>query len=179
MTPNYGGVASPTSGSLDIPAWSAVETAIATAGLPATAGTVLVSGTDKTAGYVGVKSTVAAAATNVTVTASTTNPAGNEIKVWTVGVGSLALALQAEQTAGFTAVAGRIYPCKFSTSQNITMPAAASQGDTVGFDMYGTGLTTWLLNGLKYYGATNNPATPTNGVQIYRYTNAATGWIDL
>lgn len=35
--------------------WGAVQSAIATAGLPATAGTVLVSGVDTTAGYLGTK----------------------------------------------------------------------------------------------------------------------------
>ena len=54
-TPNFGGVATPTTGSLDVAAWSAVESAIATAGTPATAGTVLISGTDTTAGYTSAK----------------------------------------------------------------------------------------------------------------------------
>lgn len=52
--------------------WGAVESAIATAGLPATAGTVLISGTDTTAGYLGQKITLNGSAI------SPTNPAGNE-----------------------------------------------------------------------------------------------------
>ncbi len=178
-TPNYGGVTTPTSGSLDIPAWSAVETAIANATFPATAGTVLVDGTDTTAGYIGTKLSLVSANSALVITPSTTSPGGNETKVWTFTAGALGLSLQTEQTAGFTAVAGRIYPCKFGTAQNITMPATAAQGDTIGFDMYGTAIATWLLNGLKYYGSTSAPATSANGVQIFRYTNAATGWIDL
>lgn len=75
VTGNYGGKTSPTTGSLDIPAWSAVESAIATAGVPAAAGTVLVSGTDTTAGYGAAKFT---ALTNGGLIASTLNGGANE-----------------------------------------------------------------------------------------------------
>ena len=73
LVPNLGGLATPTTATLDIPGWSAVEAAIATASLPATAGTVLVSGTDTTAGYLGAKITVSGS-----LTKSTTNPGANE-----------------------------------------------------------------------------------------------------
>lgn len=56
-SPTYGGAASPTTASLDIPAWSAVETAIANAALPATAGTVRNSASDTTSGYLATKLT--------------------------------------------------------------------------------------------------------------------------
>lgn len=74
MSPNYGGVASP-SNNLDIPAWSAVQTAIATAGLPATAGTVLNSGMDTTAGYNTQKNRVSS---DTLLTYATQNSGANE-----------------------------------------------------------------------------------------------------
>ncbi len=75
MTPNYGGTPTPTSGSLDIGAWSAVETAIANAALPATAGTIRNSATDTTSNYIATKLTFSGS-----LVATTSNPGGNETR---------------------------------------------------------------------------------------------------
>lgn len=62
----------PTTGS-DAATRTYVDTAIATAGLPSTAGTILIDGADTTAGYSGAKLTVASG-----LTATVVNPGGNE-----------------------------------------------------------------------------------------------------
>ena len=156
----------------DLVNFAQLNAAIATAVFPATPGTILNSAADTTAGYLSAKLTGTGS-----VIISTTSPGGNEKT--NIAVGSFGLTLQSERTSGFTAVAGNIYPCNWTTAQNITLPASASQGDTIGFDVYGTGLTTWLLNGLKYYAATVAPSTLAKGVQIFRYSNASNGWIDV
>lgn len=162
----------------DIVVKTTLETAIANATFPATAGTVLVSAADTTAGYVGAKVTVAGSGA-ATVSASTTNPGANEVKVWTVAVGSLGLALQSEQTAGFSPTAGKIYPVNIASTGTLTFPASASNGDVIGILNYGAGTITLNWGGLKYYGSTTALATNTQGLGLFQYTNAATGWVDL
>lgn len=143
MTPNYGGVAVPTAASLDIPAWSAVETAIATASIPASAGTALFSGTDTTAGYIGQKIT---AGTGIDIDVQ--NPGANEngqISVDTTEIEEF-LALSGKITAtlssGTTAMtAKRRY--RISSTATGTLPTMAA-GDfvivefTVGAGIVGT-----------------------------------------
>lgn len=164
----------------DIVVKTTLETAIATASLPATAGTVLVSAADTTAGYVGTKVSVTGSGA-ATVTAFTTNPGANEVKVFAVSVGALGLSTGAVISAtGTTAAVNTRYQVNKATSYTITLPAAPAAGDVVWFDMYGTaGLTTFGLNSLKYYGGTTNPVTSGEGSQVFTYTSAARGWIDL
>jgi len=123
LTPNYGGLTSPTTGSTDIPAWSAVETAIATAGLPATSGTVLVSGTDATAGYLRAKFTTQIGAV------TTTQVSGlQSLSLGTVSGTSQQVAIIASngyvggfldggsKSAQFTPVVGTEYTCDLTAS---------------------------------------------------------------
>jgi len=212
VTPNYGGITSPTTGSRDIPAWSAVENAIATAVLPATAGTILISGTDTTAGYGSAKFT---ALTNGGLVASVLNPTGNAQRQFgldytnllattniastdrfalydaTAGamkyqtranvIGKFGLVLQPDQTAGFTATVGSLWPCDTtSASYTVVWPAAPTAGDIFGLAKFGTGLLTHSLNSVKFYGSTTPPqATLGEGIGFFYYTGASRGWIDL
>lgn len=155
-----------------------VDTAIATAGLPATSGTILNSGGDTTAGYHAAKHSLTISGA-LTGAYSTTNPGANENLLLTLSVGALGLTQQAEQTAGFTAVAGNIYPVNIAVSGTVLFPAAASAGDTVGITNYGAGTVTFNWNGLKYNASTNTQATNGKGIGIWKYTNAANGWTDI
>lgn len=158
----------------DIVVKTTLESAIATASLPATAGTVLNSAADTTAGYLASKIVGSGA-----VVVSTINGGANEDTQ--IAVGSLGLTAGAVISAtGTTAAVNTRYQVNKATSYTITLPAAPAAGDVVWFDMYGAaGLTTFGLNGLKYYGSTTNPATSGQGSQAFIYTVAATGWIDL
>lgn len=94
-----------------------METAIATAGLPATAGTVLNSSTDTTAGYLSQKVTVQYSSATTTQIAgltslqvSTQNAGGNEKLLLTVGQGYVAGYLDGGRKLGpFTAMGGYSY----------------------------------------------------------------------
>jgi hypothetical protein len=77
-TSNYLGLGITETNNLDLMDKLAVETAIATASLPATAGTVLVSATDTTAGYLGAKVAVAG-----DIALTTQNPGANESALFT------------------------------------------------------------------------------------------------
>ena len=162
----------------DIVVKTTLETAIANASIPAATGTVLVSAADTTAGYVGTKVTVVGSGA-VTVTPTTTNAGASEIKVWTITVPALNLTAQSEQTAGFSATAGKSWPVNISTSGTITFPSSATAGDVIEIDNYGAGVVTFNWNGLKYNGSTTSLAANGKGIALFRYTNAATGWIDL
>lgn len=156
-----------------------VDTAIATASLPATSGTILVDGADTTAGYINTKLSVTGSGA-ATVTPSITSPGGNETKVFAISVGTFGLSTGAVISAtGTTAAVNTRYQVDKSTSYTITLPAAPARGDVVQFEMSGTGgLTTFGLNSLKYYGITTNPSTSGEGVQTFVYTTAARGWVD-
>lgn len=73
LSPNFIGTGHVVTNSGDVTNKAYVDTAIATAGLPATAGTVLNSGGDTTAGYLSQKITVSGS-----LVLTTTNPGGNE-----------------------------------------------------------------------------------------------------
>lgn len=93
-------------------------------------------------------------------------------------VGKYGLIAQSEQTSGFTAAAGNLYPTNFSSAQTITFPASASQNDVIGVENYGSAVATFDWNGLKYRGETATRTTTKKGLAFFIYTNAATGWID-
>lgn len=172
-SPTFGGHPTPATGSLAIPAWSAVEAAIAAAGVPATAGTILISGTDTTAGYPGTKITASGA-----VALSVTSPGGNE--KLNIAVGALGLTSGAAQTTSFVAAVNTRYSLAKTGNLTITMPAAPAVGDVVWVEISGTaGLVTWGLNGLKNYGSTTNPVSSAEGIQAWSYSGASRGWIDL
>lgn len=158
----------------DIVVKATLETAIATASLPATAGTVLNSVADTTAGYHLAKH--AAASANHTWT--TQNTGANEAALLTIQ--TLAL-IDGGTISGAQAVAvNSKYLCDFtSTAYTVTLPAAPSAGDMILLTKYGTNTMTLGLNSLKFKGSTTNPTTTQEGQTLLRYTGAARGWVEL
>lgn len=122
-SPQYGGKASPTN-SLDIPSWGAVQTAIANASLPATAGTVLISGSDTSAGYLSQKFTVNYSTPTTTQLAGLTdiqlgiqNPGASEKELVTVVPGYVGGFLNGgAKSATFIPTVGSAYTCDFSAA---------------------------------------------------------------
>lgn len=182
VTPNYGGVTSPTTGSTDIPAWSAVETAIATAGLPATAGTVLVSGTDGTSGYLRAKFTTQ-------IGAVTTTQIG--------GLQSLSLGTVSGASEQVAIIASNGYVGGFLDGGYKSTSFTPTQGTAYEVDCSAASLTVSLggmssvmlgqsikLNKYGYYpfclaGTVNgqtNLITATPGVYELRYSGSSWGW---
>lgn len=155
-----------------------METAIAAAGLPATAGTVLNSATDPAANFLANK-LAASSAGALSLTVSTTNPGtASEKSTFTGSVSAMAFSEQAEQTAGFTAAVGSLYPVNIATTGTILFPAAPVAKDKVAISNYGAGNVTFNWNSLKYNGATTSLVTNAKGLAIFIYTNASTGWVD-
>lgn len=176
FSPNYIGTAVTPTNSGDVANKLYVDTAVATAGLPATAGTVLVSGSDLTAGYVGTKVNVTASGA-ASVVASIVNPGTNEVKTFAIAVGALGLTLQAMQAVNFTAVAGNLYPVDTSTVTTITLPPAATLGDTIGFIIGGTAAVAISPNGLKINGSTSSLTVDGDQTLVITYWGASRGWL--
>lgn len=121
---------------------NALETAIANASLPASAGTVLVSASDTTAGYLGAKVDVTGSGA-ATVTPSTTNPGANEVRTFSVSVGDGGLADGGLQADTFTAEAGKAYVCP--SGGTITLPTPTGSRRKIEFALFGT--ATSILSG--------------------------------
>lgn len=157
-----------------------VETAIATASLPATAGTWLVSGADTTAGYGNAKINATGSGA-ATVTQSIGSAGGNETVNIAISVATLALSTGANITGtGITVAVNTKYLCDFtSTAYTITLPAAPTAGDMILLTKYGTNLMTLGLNSLKFNGSTANPTTTLEGQTLLRYTGASRGWVEM
>ena len=93
------------------------------------------------------------------------------------------LAWQSVQTTGFTAVAGRGYPCNTTSSAfTVTLPASPSVGDTIQIvDYAGTFATNNLTlgaNSNKINGVVENKLLTTNreGVSL-TYVDSTQGWV--
>jgi len=93
------------------------------------------------------------------------------------------LAWQSVQTTGFTAVAGRAYPCNTTSAAfTVTLPASPSAGDQITLTDYagtwGTNNLTVNPNGLKIQGDTANKiiATSNNSVNLV-YIDSTRGWL--
>tara|TARA_B100001996_G_scaffold52780_1_gene37602 strand:+ start:241 stop:1443 length:1203 start_codon:yes stop_codon:yes gene_type:complete len=93
------------------------------------------------------------------------------------------VAWQAVQTSSFTASAGRGYPINTTGGGvTVTLPAAASRGDTIEFSDYGAKFKTnnviLNINGLKFQGgSTQNPKLADNGQGMtIVYQDATHGW---
>ena len=150
--------------------WGAVETAIATAGLPATAGTVLVNGADTTAGYIGTKITGSGAAS-----VSTTGTPGNGSLV--ISVGALGLTDGGTISGAGAAVVNTRYLVDASTAYTITFPAAPAAKDVIKLTKFGLSIITISWNGLKGKGDTSNSPFVPEGDVIFTYSGASRGWI--
>lgn len=93
------------------------------------------------------------------------------------------VAWQSVQTTGFTAVAGRGYPCNTTSAAfTVTLPASATAGDTIVLvDYAGTFATnniTLGANGNKINGATDNKALTTNREAVtITYVDSTQGWV--
>lgn len=143
VSPTHCGTTTQASDSNAYALWGAVQTAIATAGLPATAGTVLVSGTDTTAKYLAsaVTSSIGTLTTNQvsglnTVQLSTVHGGGVEQVMLTLGGGYVGGFLYGgRKAAPFTAVEGTHYDvisgCTF------LLPSAPSQSAKVSIALFG------------------------------------------
>ena len=98
------------------------------------------------------------------------------------GVSGL-ISWQSVQTTGFTAVAGRGYPCNTTSSAfTVTLPASATAGDTIILvDYAGTFATnnvTLERNGLKIEGGTANKILTTNREAVsLTYVDSTQGWV--
>jgi len=90
---------------------------------------------------------------------------------------------QSVQTSGFTAAAGKGYFCNTtSASFTVTLPASATQGDTIVIIDYagtfGTNNLTINRNGHNIQGVANNSLIQTNRASIELvYVDVTTGWI--
>jgi len=99
----------------------------------------------------------------------------------TSGISSVAW--QAVQTTGFTAVAGRAYPCNTTSAAfTVTLPASPAAGNVITLTDYaGTWNTNNLTispNGLKINGGTANAILTTSrgSVQLV-YVDSTQGWV--
>ena len=90
---------------------------------------------------------------------------------------------QSVKTSGFTAVAGKGYPCNTSSSAfTVTLPSSASIGDYVVIADYGSNASSNNItidpNGLKILGTTGDRKIKTNKEAIKLvYIDATKGWI--
>ena len=93
------------------------------------------------------------------------------------------IAWQAVQTTGFTAVAGKGYPCNTTAAGfTVTLPASASVGDEIALvDYAGTFDSNFLEldpNGLKMKGSTDNLQLDTEREgAVITYIDATQGWV--
>ncbi len=94
------------------------------------------------------------------------------------------VAWQAVQTSSFTASAGKGYPVNTAGGQiTVTLPAAASTGDTIEISDYGytfgSNKCILNLNGLNFQGSTTkNPQLNDNGQGVtIVYQDATKGWL--
>lgn len=127
--------------------WGAVQTAIATAGLPATAGTILNSASDTTAGYNSAKNTASGL-----LKATTVNAGANE------SLNHTATGYVASGTNAYTIAAGATSKTAFQSSYLVTFPAANTGPVTLND---GSGAVAVTKNGSQPLGANDIPAGAT------------------
>jgi len=93
------------------------------------------------------------------------------------------LVWQSVQTTGFTAVAGRAYPCNTTSAAfTVTLPASATAGDQITLTDYagtfGTNNLTVNPNSLKIEGDTANKIITTSGNSVNLvYIDSTRGWL--
>lgn len=166
--------------------------------LPDASGTILQSGTAVTVaqGGTGLTTTTAygliAAGTTSTGNFQQVSGLGTSGQVLTSnGAGALptwqspsgALSWQSAQTSGFTAVAGRAYPCNTTSAAfTVTLPASPSAGDLITLTDYagtwGTNNLTVSPNGNKINGSTSNVTFLVSRQSVqFVYVDATQGWV--
>lgn len=157
----------------DVVVKATLESAIAALLASTVAGLVFNSSADPTPNYLANKLAAAGA-----LSLSTTG-AGTASEKSTFSVGVFALTQGSAQTTSFSAAVNTRYTLTKSGDVTITMPASASAGDVLQFEIGGTsGIVTFSLNGLKFYGSTSNPTSSGQGIQTFVYHSASVGWID-
>ena len=137
--------------------------------------------------YVALKAP-ASLASDVTFTLPSADGTANQV-LTTNGSGVLSFATvggtawQSVQTTGFTAVAGRGYPCNTTSSAfTVTLPSSATAGDTIVLvDYAGTFATNKITlgaNGLKIEGGTSDKMLTTNREAVtLTYIDSTQGWV--
>jgi hypothetical protein len=138
--------------------------------------------------YVGLKAPASLSADLTFTLPSADGTSGQALITNGSGVLSFASAgtsWQSVQTTGFTAVAGRGYPCNTTSSAfTVTLPASATVGDTISIlDYAGTFDTNALTispNGLKLEGSTSSQKLTGDreGITLV-YVDSTQGWIAL
>jgi len=177
MVPNYLPTAlAALSNANDFPTYSQVQTLIANAALPASAGSVLNSAADTTAGYLLQKLNVSAAGA-VSGAWTTENPGADENALLTITVATHALTAGGLKTAGFTAAVNTKYTCVFGAGGTITFPAAATQGDIIETALAGNYIYTIDPNGLRINSSTSTYVMPGNQTYAWTYMGATDGWV--
>jgi len=126
-----------------------------------------------TSGYVIVDAPAVAGTTTLTLpSTSGTLASASQVLTW-----------QSVQTTGFTAVAGRAYPCNTTSAAfTVTLPASPTAGDQIAIvDYAGTFATnnvTVGANGNKIQGATTNAILSTKRQAVnFVYVDATQGWV--
>lgn len=150
-----------------------LEAAIAASTIPASAGTILISATDTTAGYIGTKLSITGSGA-VTVTPSITNPGANETRAYAIAAGSLGLTDGGLVAASFSAAANTRY--RVPVGGTVTLPTATGSGNIIALSIYGSGTT--LLSG-TVNGVTGTSAYAVLGDQTLIITDAdaTRGWV--
>lgn len=84
------------------------------------------------------------------------------------------------QTGDFNAAVNTRYvvDCDPAAAITATGPAAPTIGDVIVFSVFGVGLFTFALNGLKFNGFTTNPTSSADGISTLTYTGTDRGWVE-
>lgn len=151
-----------------------METAIATAGLPATAGTVLVSSNDTTAGYIGTKINATGSGA-ATVTQSVGSGGGDETVDISVAVLAGGYADGGEYDTGTTIAAGSSY--MFTSACVICLPSAPSDGAKSQLALFDRDAAYTLNpNGKKINNSTSNLEIPGGQTLEITYNDTLGDW---
>lgn len=164
----------------DLPTYSQVQTLIANATLPATAGTVRNSANDTTAGYLSPKITVQIGTLTTTqvgglttFSLATVHAGGDEQALLTVGGGFAGGYLDGgEKSAAFTPVVGTQYTVGANITIQIGSMVSPQLGQSFVINQYN--------NCVVYYSGTINGLTgmfvQTNSCDIRKYSGPTWGW---
>lgn len=98
-----------------------------------------------------------------------------------VDVFILGLADGGDKTTNFTAAVSTRYTLSGAITMTTPGPSSVSpaKGDVFLFAKYGTDLLTVDLDGLNFNGLSGNPTTTKPGLNMWQYTDATTGWVQL